>query len=82
MTETITVSADDIISADLSTDCVHTTIKPQPTHVSFPAFNATTNCRNCGAPLNRNRDCEYCGTKHQIKSEIVMDGHGIRMSCG
>lgn len=20
------------------------------------------NCRNCGAPLNKNGDCEYCGT--------------------
>lgn len=82
MTETITIGADDIISADLSTDCVHTTIKPQPTHVSFPAFNATTNCRNCGAPLNRNRDCEYCGTKHQMKSEIMIYERGIRISCG
>ena len=21
------------------------------------------NCRNCGAPLNKRGDCEYCGTK-------------------
>ena len=21
------------------------------------------NCRNCGAPLNEQGDCEYCGTK-------------------
>ena len=23
------------------------------------------NCRNCGAPLNKNGDCEYCGTVKQ-----------------
>ena len=23
------------------------------------------NCKNCGAPLNREGDCEYCGTKRQ-----------------
>lgn len=23
------------------------------------------NCRNCGAPLNKFGDCEYCGTKAQ-----------------
>lgn len=25
------------------------------------------NCRNCGAPLTRDGDCEYCGTKRQQK---------------
>lgn len=24
------------------------------------------NCRNCGAPLNKNGDCEYCGTVKTI----------------
>ena len=23
------------------------------------------NCRNCGAPLNKNGNCEYCGTVEQ-----------------
>ena len=82
MTETITISADDVISAGSLTDKVCTNIQPPSARVSFPTFNPTTNCRNCGAPLNRNRDCEYCGTKHQMKSEIVMDSFGIRMSCG
>lgn len=26
------------------------------------------NCRNCGAPLNELGDCEYCGTKSQVKT--------------
>ena len=82
MKGSLTIKADDILNANLSTDCVTTTIHSGPTHVSTPSFKTTTNCRNCGAPLNRNRDCEYCGTKHQMKSEIVMNGHEIRMSCG
>lgn len=26
-------------------------------------MNQQKNCRNCGAPLNKRGDCEYCGTK-------------------
>ena len=40
------------------------------------------NCRNCGAPLNRFGNCEYCGTVHQLRSEIVMTAGSIRFSCG
>ena len=46
------------------------------------AVNKGHNCRNCGAPLNKYGDCEYCGTKKQMRSEIVMDATGIRISCG
>lgn len=24
-----------------------------------------TNCKNCGAPLNKSK-CEYCGTEHSL----------------
>ena len=82
MTEKITISADDVISAGLLTDHVRTAMEQSPTRVRIPTFNPMTNCRNCGAPLNRNRDCEYCGTKHQAKAEIVMNSDGIRWSCG
>ena len=40
------------------------------------------NCRNCGAPLDQNSDCPYCGTRRQYKSEIIMDQHGISFRVG
>lgn len=30
-----------------------------------------TNCKNCGAPLLKNGDCEYCGTKNQSGIMLV-----------
>lgn len=42
------------------------------------------NCRNCGAPLDENGDCEYCGTKRQrsYESEIVISADSIRFIAG
>lgn len=42
------------------------------------------NCRNCGAPLNDNGDCLYCGTKHirkpqTTKSKIVITADSISL---
>ena len=39
------------------------------------------NCRNCGAPLNEQGDCEYCGTKspRMWSSGIEITADGIRM---
>lgn len=35
------------------------------------------NCRNCGAPLNGQGDCEYCGTKsrrvYSSRIEMTVD---------
>ena len=45
-----------------------------------------TNCPNCGAPLNKLGDCEYCGTSVikplTSKSEIVITKDYIHISCG
>lgn len=41
----------------------------------------TTNCPNCGAPLNADGYCEYCGTKRQHESEIVMTATELRFIC-
>ena len=39
------------------------------------------NCRNCGAPLTRDGDCEYCGTRRQYKmtSGIEMTANRITL---
>ena len=39
------------------------------------------NCRNCGAPLNREGDCEYCGTKRQnmARSGIMISADRITL---
>ena len=39
-----------------------------------------TNCKNCGAPLMKNGDCEYCGTKaiSQCRSGMEMTAGAIR----
>lgn len=56
------------------------TIRPEIHRM--PEFRPTTNCRNCGAPLNRNKDCDYCGTKHQLKSGVYMDATNIGFFVG
>ena len=42
------------------------------------------NCRNCGAPLDENGDCEYCGTKSPRSWESVLEitPCSIRLSAG
>lgn len=43
-----------------------------------------TNCKNCGAPLNESRQCEYCGTNYQsqsIKSSMEITSNCIRLVC-
>lgn len=40
------------------------------------------NCPNCGAPLNEHGHCEYCGSKRQLKSEMVITATEIRLTCG
>ena len=42
------------------------------------------NCRNCGAPLDENGDCEYCGTRRQRKpsSGIEITATSIRFWSG
>ena len=42
------------------------------------------NCRNCGAPLDENGDCEYCGTKSPrvYESSIEITGDSIRLYAG
>lgn len=39
-----------------------------------------TNCKNCGAPLLKNGDCEYCGTKaiEQCRSGLEITESKIR----
>ena len=40
-----------------------------------------TNCKNCGAPLPKSGNCEYCGTINEAQTKggpgalgVVMDG--------
>lgn len=42
------------------------------------------NCKNCGAPLNKDGDCEYCGTKRQRRphSSMVITASEIRLYAG
>ena len=39
------------------------------------------NCRNCGAPLDKNGDCVYCGTVRQHSSGVVMTSNSIMFYC-
>ena len=39
-----------------------------------------TNCKNCGAPLDKFGNCEYCGTVKKGKSEIIMTADSIRIT--
>lgn len=41
-----------------------------------------TNCRNCGAPLGRDGNCEYCGTKSLESHESYINITGERISVG
>ena len=84
-TDTITISAKDV---NLQTSVIDPwTIKSSRAITArinadaFP-FEPQSNCRNCGAPLNRNKDCDYCGTKHQMKSGIFMDATSIGFFAG
>ena len=40
------------------------------------------NCPNCGAPLNKDGHCEYCGSNRQPESKIVITAESITVSCG
>ena len=93
----ITIKADDIniqpVSSDLIMNSINQSTIPR---INAPMFNPQTNCRNCGAPLNRHRNCEYCGTPWQVddgimvdttrcqpkKSVIIITDSAIRMSVG
>lgn len=34
----------------------------------------TTNCPNCGAPIDRSRDsCEYCGTPYEKSNNVHIE---------
>ena len=93
----ITIAADDINLQPVTYDFIMNSINQDTVaRIHAPVFNPQTNCRNCGAPLNRYRNCEYCGTKFQVddgiivdvpkinprKSELVVTGSEIRMSVG
>ena len=93
----ITIAADDINIQPVSYYSIMNSINQSTiARINAPVFNPQTNCRNCGAPLNRYRNCEYCGTKFQVddgiivdvpkinprKSELVVTGSEIRMSVG
>ena len=84
-TGTITISAKDI---DLQTSVIDswsiTCNQPITAHFNedvFP-FKAQTNCRNFGAPLDKHRNCEYCGTKYQMRSGVYMDATNIGFFAG
>lgn len=93
----ITIAADKINIQPVSYDLIMNSINQSTVaRINATIFNPQTNCRNCGAPLNRYRNCEYCGTKFQVddgiivdvpknnsrKSELVVTGSEIRMSVG
>lgn len=40
------------------------------------------NCPNCGAPLNKEGHCDYCGSNQQPISQIEITATGIKISCG
>ena len=92
----ITIKADDINIQPVTYDCIMDYINQSTVaHINAMSFSPQKNCRNCGAPLNRHRNCEYCGTKFQVdgeivadvpeikprKSELIIDSTGIRMIC-
>lgn len=40
-----------------------------------------TNCKNCGAPLLKNGDCEYCGTKAIEQCRSGLEITESKISC-
>ena len=93
----ITIKADDINLQPVTYDLIMNSINHDTVaRIHAPVFNPQSNCRNCSAPLNRHRNCEYCGTTWQVddgilvdvpkinnrKSELVVTANGIRMSVG
>ena len=95
MNDSITIKAGDINLQPVSYDLIMNSINQSTVaHINAMMFSPQKNCRNCGAPLNRYRNCEYCGTKFQVddgiivdvpkinprKSELVVTGSEIRMS--
>ena len=93
----ITIKADDINLQPVTYDYIMNSINQDTVaRIHAPVFNPQTNCRNCGAPLNRHRNCEYCGTPWQVddgiivdvnekrtaKSELIVTANEIRMSVG
>lgn len=99
MTGSLTISADRINIDDLYLRTQNAILFDTHAYVYAPEVKPLypqTNCRNCGAPLNRHRDCEYCGTPWQddgriivdppkignVKSELIVTGSEIRMSVG
>lgn len=70
----------DAVPADL---CTISAAVQGVTRVNYPGIpEPKTNCRNCGAPLDSNKNCPYCGTKHQVHSGISMNADGISMWVG
>lgn len=41
-----------------------------------------SNCRNCGAPLEYNGDCSYCGTKRQYDLNMQVTESFIEITAG
>lgn len=93
----ITITADDLNLQPVSYDLIMNSINQSTVaRINAPMFNPQSNCRNCGAPLNRHRNCEYCGTPWQVddgimvdttrsqptKGEIIITDSSIRMSVG
>lgn len=79
-TDGITIPADKI---NLQESIIATIKAEYPrSDIAVPVFNPTTNCRNCGAPLDRNKDCPYCGTKAQMRSGITMSSDSISFFAG
>ena len=83
--DSITISAEDIELQPTVIDSWsvinNNSISARLNADAFP-FEPQKNCRNCGAPLNRNKDCDYCGTKHQLKSGVYMDSTSIGFFVG
>lgn len=85
----ITVPAGNISLKDITADvaladlCTISAAVQGATRVNYPGIpEPKTNCRNCGAPLDSNKNCPYCGTKHQVQSGISMNADGISMWVG
>ena len=79
----ITIAADDINLQPVSYDLIMNSINQSTiARINAPMFNPQTNCRNCGAPLDRNKDCPYCGTKAQMRSGITMSSDSISFFAG
>ena len=62
--------------------CMSDLFIPNQAYINAPIMpvehSQQTNCRNCGAPLDRNHDCPYCGTQHQYSSGIEVTSSAIR----